>query len=155
VTRVRRKPKKSFLERGQAWVGFVSGAIGLVVLVAGLPNTIEDKLGRSASSSVTLDAGRKAKLAATAPRLEVSYVLLTQDLATGTTERVGSKVASTIVSSPVIQNGVLDDDRMDERACKLRPPAIPSVAFLVVENRGGRNAAQPCCSRPPACCGRV
>jgi hypothetical protein len=142
VTRVPRKRKKSLLERGQAWVGFCSAAIGLVVLVVGLPHTIEDKLGRSASSSATLDAGKKAKLAATAPRLEVSYVLLENSLATSTTKRAVSKVASTILSSPVIENEILDEDRMEEAACKLRQPATDSVAFLVVENQGGRNAAQ-------------
>jgi hypothetical protein len=143
--------KKSAWDRYKAPVAFFSAVLLLIVGVVKAPGDIADALGRTADKNAKADLEQKrTALAEAGPRLDVSYLFLTEKLV-GTFEfeqksrrRVHAKEAITLLSFPSIRNEILDG--LDKprtkavRACGLGRYPQTSVAFLVVRNRGKRDA---------------
>jgi hypothetical protein len=138
--------KKSFWERAQAPVGVVSGILGLFIAVIGVPDKVQSALGLSTQAKtdrIELEQER-ADLASAGPRLEASYLFLATDLVgpdSSQSARRTSKQAVTLLSFPSIRNEILHQEYSNAKGCKLGKQPQNSVAFLVVENRGKRDAA--------------
>jgi hypothetical protein len=135
-------------KRRNRWarVGEIAGTIlavlGVVSAVAGLPNTMTDALGRSQSKKTQLELETKrAEVAAAAPRLDVSYLFLADDLVSFPTKRrTLPKEASSLLAFPMIQNELVEESgSASERTCLAGYPGR-SLAVLVLENRGKRDA---------------
>lgn len=119
-------------------------------MVAGLAIDLRDLFGLDPAAKVELEDNR-AEAAAAAPRLDASYAFLDQGLAgIGSAEGQKStsvlpREAGTILSYPPLQNEILREldelarDHLSKDRCSLNEP-VYSVAFLVVRNRGRRDA---------------
>lgn len=140
---------KKWWEKTPTIIGAVSSALGLVVLVAGLPNDVAEALGRSAPSKLeVLELQEKrVEVAAAAARLDVTYVFLRRGLVDADPPKTAAEpdLATTIRSYPIVRNEIVSElDRSEGvsgRGCRLKEEYFdPSVAFLVVSNRGRREA---------------
>jgi hypothetical protein len=150
MARSKREPK-SRLERAHLVAGLVLALMGIAIGVLGLPGKVEDALGMSGSSkTAALELEQKrAELAAAGPRLDVSYLFLTTDLVSAADQEsekkhAASKRAVTLLSFPSIRNELLDDDQQgaESSGCgRLGKYPQNSVVFLVIQNRGMRDAS--------------
>jgi hypothetical protein len=160
------REKRSIWESVGAPIGVISAAVGLLIALVGLPHTVASALGRSESAVSSVDLTQKrAALAAAGPRLEARYVFLRSDIALNTTDlalKSGSDSAkrkqpaavTSVLSLPTVAprsaTEVMGQLRaIDERGianngrggCRLGKVANISVAFLVITNRGRRDAS--------------
>ncbi|MDQ5821615.1 MAG: hypothetical protein M3540_09250 [Actinomycetota bacterium] len=136
-------------KRNSRWarVGEIAGAIlavlGVVSAIAGLPNVVTDALGRSQSKKTQLELeAKRAEVATAAPRLDVSYLFLADSLVSVSSpkRRILPREASSLLAFPMIQNEfVKESGSASARRC-LAGYAGRSLAVLVLENRGKRDA---------------
>jgi len=147
VARGKQDPKKSRWERTKLAAGTASAVVGLVVALAGVPGKIGDAFGRSDSKQADLALKQKrTEVAEAAPRLDISYLFLSSDLVGATDPETVKKhrataQAVTILSFPTIDNAILNQTDGPTAGCRLRGPyGETSIAFLVVQNRGRRDA---------------
>lgn len=136
------EPKKSWWDVVGVRIGVISGALGLLVALVGLPGTIADALSRSDSEVTDLEVqAKRAALADAGPRLDVRYQILTQNLfsrANSETDPADPQLASL----PTVQNEITDQIYEADRTCRLEKAPRLSIAFLVITNRGRRDATE-------------
>jgi hypothetical protein len=142
---------KSRWERVQTPLAVVSAVLALVVAVAELPQKIAKAAGWSEDAAAEVELERKrAEVADARARLDVSYVFLSASLLSGMqSDRKQPKrppAATTLLSFPVVANEVVDVSnpaggigRRADRCLDLDYAKV-SVAFLVLRNRGKRDA---------------
>jgi hypothetical protein len=156
-----RVEKASIWETAGTRIGVISAAVGLVIALVGLPHAVATAFGQGDSpSSAELDE-RRAALAEAAPRLDVRYVFLSADIALGITDlRLGNSsddpppkqppaVTSilslpTVATEPLAQLTPIYDRVIENRGrggCRLGRTAQISAAYLVITNRGRRDAS--------------
>lgn len=136
--------KKSLWEVAGTRIGVISGAIGLLVVVVGLPHTIASALGQSESKTSPIELEQqRAAVAAAGPRLEVSYLFLATDLlGTDAAGSMKANEAATLNSFPTVENEIGREDPYERQGCALGDTVEHSLAFLVIRNRGRRDADQ-------------
>lgn len=134
--------KQSLWELLSVRLGVLSAAIGLVVALVGLPRQVSDAFKDDGEQ---LSEQERLEIAAAAPRLDVSYAILTAELLARVESREagGAPAAvSTLGSFPEVENEVSvayrASARLPTRGCRLRGYGLTSVTFLVIQNRGGR-----------------
>lgn len=146
MTKRKNATKKSFWERVETPIGVIGGVLGLVVVALDMPGKVSEALGESDEKERLELEHKRAEVAAAGPRLEASYAFLNEDLvgiADFATKR-RPKAADTILSFPVMRNEVMREVGKRggrHRGCALDEFPQYSVAFLVIRNRGHRNAA--------------
>ena len=141
----RRAQKKKRWEQVKLIASGVAAVIGGVTAAVGLPGNLEKAFGRSESKQTKLElAQKRSALAVAAPRLDVSYLLLFPGLvdATPGVKRPTSRQAITLLSIPTIPTPVLKDEWASTDSCRLGKYPQLSVAFLVIQNRGTRDASE-------------
>jgi hypothetical protein len=148
MTQPQREATMSFWQRAQGAVGVFSAVLGVVVVIVGLPDKITSALGRTESRAAKLDiAEKRAALAAAGPRLEVSYLIVADGIESlGTTERQRkrrtSREAVTLLSFPSVrEDAITEQAYLEPKGCGLGADPQNSVAYLVIENRGKRDAS--------------
>jgi hypothetical protein len=148
VGRLEQGPTRGRLERIELVVGVISAVIGLATAIFGLPGDLETALGRGDLEKTELEQ-KRIELRAVAPRLNVSYLFLSGDLALavldGTPRRTKpptSKEAISLLSYPTISNEILNMPVRSADGCKIGHTTTSSVVFLVIENRGKRDATE-------------
>jgi hypothetical protein len=149
VTEEAARTAKDRWELAATRIGVVAGAIGLLVAVLGLPKQVADVFGHSHTRPNAIDQQRLAALADAGPRLDVSYLIMTGELVQDdrlqlTQRSARATEARTVRSYPILDNQVLDaiDDPPHENNCDLGINADIMAAFLVVSNRGRRDATR-------------
>jgi hypothetical protein len=149
VTQPPGEAKRFSFERAGTIIGVVSGALGLLVTVIGLPDKLATTFGRSESKAAEIELEQKrAAVRAAAPRLDVMYVFVTTALVQGIEQerapgRDKADEATTIRSYPMVRNEIFDElNRGDPTStgCKAKGLDEFSIAFLVVTNGGRRDA---------------
>jgi hypothetical protein len=94
---------------------------------------------------------QRAKLAHAAPKLDISYLILTTDVALQLEQHPPtSKEAVTLLSFPRIENEILDHEELVNSSSRIRDAGAAgcrlgknperSLTFLVIQNRGNRDA---------------
>lgn len=142
----RAKRRDGRLARLDTWVKVVGGVIAIVVALLGLPKAVLDALGhgdsKAAAAERRLDRVR-TQLAQTGPVLDASYVFLSQDVYPPEALAKGTR-AGLLLAYPVQGNRWYREPSTSSppAACKLHARYVDtSVAYLVIENRGRRDAA--------------
>lgn len=156
------REKRNIWEFAETRIGVASAVVGLVVALVGLPKTIASSLGRTESAASKLELRQKrAALAAAAPRLDVRYVFLSADIALNYTDLAlksgspnkqskQSPAVTSILSMPTTITQVIPElkaiyDRVIDHegggGCRFEKIANISTAFLVISNRGSRDAS--------------
>jgi len=124
-------------------LGAVSAAVGIVVALVGLPQQVTDALR---GDDGQLSKKERLEIAAAAPRLDVSYAILASDVlyqVEKAKERGAPKAVNTLASFPEYENeisGAFRGEAPSTRGCRLRGYSLFSIAYLVIQNRGGRAA---------------
>jgi hypothetical protein len=150
-TKASSKRRQERLAFASAVIGVVSGVLGLVAPIVGLPDNVANAMGRGdANTKTQLEIqDKRAKLAHAAPKLDVSYLILTTDVALELVPQPTSKDAVTLLSFPPIKNELLEhetliiNDTIDDAGaagCRLGKNPERSLTFLVIQNRGNRDA---------------
>jgi hypothetical protein len=140
------------LARVGAWVTVIGGVIGVLLALLGLPHTIASAIGHS-ESKVTAETRKleleQKRLATLGPELDVSYVFLSSDVDVG--RPTGTSKSRAILGYPEVRNRGFVGASSDTapKACRLGRYPSESTGYLVIENRGRRDATRST-SRPAA-----
>jgi len=123
---------------------YVGVVVGVVVAVIGLPGKFEEAFGATSAEKKKLELDEKrAEVRKEAPQLDVSYLFLEYGLASRESKVPSSATeAVTLVSYPPVKARGFDSDSYPQRTCGLGKYPFQSVAFLVIENHGRREATQ-------------
>lgn len=126
----------------KAVLGFVGVVVGVVVAVIGLPGKFEEAFGATSAEKKQLELDEKrAQLRQEAPHLDVSYLFLAQGLAMNETKVPASAAdAVTLVSYPSVGVAGFDPNSSPRDCAAVTNIPYPSIAFLVIENHGRREA---------------
>jgi hypothetical protein len=145
-----REGEKSSWETAGLRIGVISGAIGLAISVVGLPKSIADALKREDSAGAQLQQ-KRAEAAAAGPRLELKYLFLSTEVLsdqanTKPRSKDAGRIATLASSSPVVANEVMIETDIDSlfgagHGCRYAAYPSTSIAFLEIDNRGRRDAA--------------
>jgi hypothetical protein len=140
---------KNWWETAGARIGVASGAVGLLVALLGLPGAVRGALGGDPQADAELRQVR-TQIEQSKPRLDVRYVLLSEELlfqkeslesgAAGA-DSASSPVARSLLSLPVVQTGAASASG-DEEPFPLDTDeqTFRFTTFLLIENRGQRDA---------------
>jgi hypothetical protein len=139
--------KKSFWDIAGPRIGVVSGTIGIFVASIGLPQKVADALGKSESKQSRLELEQqRVAVAAAGPRLEVSYLFSALEFPSfqpaGRKSGSGKGEAETLSSLPFIENEIGREDGSARPHCGLGDAVELSLGFLLIRNRGQRDADQ-------------
>ena len=151
------KPEPERPREGKRWwesastiIGLVSSAVGLLLLLVGLPSAITTKLHGDPQAAAELRKVR-TEIEMSKPRLDVRYVQLSDELRfqrddleadSSAGDSATSPVARTLLSLPVVQTGIPTDPWQDELvSAELEETQIfRYTTYLLIENRGQRDA---------------
>jgi len=132
---------KKWWDTAGARIGVASGAVGLLVALLGLPEAIRGAFGGDPAEEAKLRQVR-TDIEQSKPRLDVRYVLLSDDLLSRMDSDTSSapppeSAARTLLSLPVVQTGGAGKGE-GERFWG--DGDFRFTTFLLIENRGKRDA---------------